>query len=551
MNLTPRWVALGLAAGLGFPILAQTGTAPAAKPQAPSEAAKKAVDSKKAEKATGAKTKAEPKKEDKKETKKEEKPADKAETKSETKEAAKDSTGDAAMIKVERDHLKIEVKVDGSFESGKMTEIILRPERWTEFTVVEAAEHGAKVKKGDPLVTLDMKKIDEEIASVEAANQMSLLALKQAEEEYKHFESILPFDLKLAQRASDFAEEELSMYLAQDKQMSIKQSEFTVKMANASLENAQEELKQLEKMYKADDLREETEEIVLKRAKDSVEQSKFFVEMSKVRAEQFHKYYLARTQESVTDAAAKAKINLEKTKATLPFVQGQKKLTYERAKYDQGKADEKLAKLKLDRKAMHVTAPDDGVVYYGKCTRGSWGAGSFGSPTDRYLKGQTLRGEEVWMTIVRPKPLFVRVQVPEKEVGLLKTGLVGKASPTANPDKRIPVRLDAIADIPLSGNFDCRLSVTAAEDAEAAVAGMTCSVKFVPFQKDALAVPIASVFTDEKDDEKQFVYVKGSDGKPERRDVGVGRKAGEKWEIVRGLKEGEMIYKEKPAGAKS
>ena len=56
--------------------------------------------------------------------------------------------------KVERKPLKIETEVDAVLVASEMAEVALRPEVWTQFEVVEAVEHGARVKKGDVLVRM-------------------------------------------------------------------------------------------------------------------------------------------------------------------------------------------------------------------------------------------------------------------------------------------------------------------------------------------------------------------------------------------------------------
>lgn len=481
-------------------------------------------------------------------------PADKDAKKSDSKDAKKSggekSDSSDGMHKVANEYLKQETTLSGVFEATTMTEVLIRPESWSEFTVLEAVEHGAKVKKGDSLITFDMKKIDEAIEQSEAANRLSKLALQQAEEDQKYYEQTLPLDMKAATRSKEIADEELQQFLTKDKALAIRSAEFSLRFSKINLENAQEELKQLEKMYRAEDLREESEEIVLKRARDSVDQAKFFLESSQARHEEFMKYTMPRREEAIKEATTRTGLAYEKTKATTPLVQSQKKLSQEKAKYDQSKSDEKLTKLKKDRAAMNLTAPADGVVYYGKSTRGNWAAGSFGTPTDKYQKHQTLRGEEVWMTIVKTRPIFVRMNVSEKDLPGLRTGLTGKATVGAMPDQKVLARIESIASTPLGGSFDCKAAVVSGDDNEALMPGMTCSVKFVPFAREAVAVPSAMVFTDERDDDKKYVWVKGSAGKPEKKDVEIGKILGGKTEITKGLKEGDMIYKEKPADAK-
>jgi multidrug efflux pump subunit AcrA (membrane-fusion protein) len=75
---------------------------------------------------------------------------------------------------------------------------------------------------------------------------------------------------------------------------------------------------------------------------------------------------------------------------------------------------------------------------------------------------------------------------------------------------------------------------------------MACTIKLVAYQKaDAVTVPASAVFTDELDDEKQFVYLTAKEGAHEKRPVKVGKRTESKLEIVEGLAEGDQILPEK------
>ena len=76
------------------------------------------------------------------------------------------------------------------------------------------------------------------------------------------------------------------------------------------LEYAEEEYRQLEKMYKADDLREETEKIVLRRAKNGVDRAKLELELAQASHEEAVKLLLPRTEESAKDQTERSLIDV-------------------------------------------------------------------------------------------------------------------------------------------------------------------------------------------------------------------------------------------------
>ena len=54
------------------------------------------------------------------------------------------------------------------------------------FTVVEAVEHGARVKKGDVLVEFDSEKIDKAIADLRTEQQIAEVAIKTGRRSISH-----------------------------------------------------------------------------------------------------------------------------------------------------------------------------------------------------------------------------------------------------------------------------------------------------------------------------------------------------------------------------
>ncbi len=446
---------------------------------------------------------------------------------------------------VKKEPFKIEVSLDGVFESEQAVEVVLQPEAWSDLSVLEAVELGAAVKKGDVLVKLDLKKINEAIQDLESARPLAQIALAQAEEEVRSLEKTLPLDLALAERSRRIAEEELLRFVEKDRAFNEKSAQMDLKNSRNHLEYEQEELRQLEKMYKADDLTEETEEIVLKRQRDSVEMATFYLERSKRSHDYSMNVELPRQDENVKETARRQTLALERARETLPAQLRRRTLELEKLKQDQAKADERLEKLKKDRDLLTVRSPAEGVVYYGRSARGAW-PGAAGM-AESLRRGGMLRGNEVILTIVKPKVSFARLTVPEKELQHMKSGLEGKASPAGYPEMKLPVKLEFIAGIPFTpGSFDARASVGAASEAGALMPGMSCSVRFVPYAKrDAITVPVGAVFTDELDEDKVFVFVH-KDGKTERRSVKAGRKNVKKAEILEGLADGDVVLLENP-----
>ncbi|HEV3256918.1 MAG TPA: HlyD family efflux transporter periplasmic adaptor subunit [Gemmataceae bacterium] len=461
-----------------------------------------------------------------------------------------------ATHKVEKEPFKVELTLKGTFEAEDMTEVTLSPEAWTSdahgaLTVKTAVEHGTPVHKGDTLITLDLSKIDQAIKELESDNQLADLAIKQAEEELPVQEKSLPLDLADAERAKKVADEDLKHFTERDRAFQEKTVQFEVKSARDYLEYVKEELKQLEKMYRSKDMTEDTEEIILKRQRDQVERMAFMLQTAEVARDLMLKVTLPRRDQTLHENAVRTGLTLHKAKTTLPLGLSQKRLALTKLKYDREKSADKLHKLEKDHDTMTVKAPADGIVYYGKCARGQWSTAA--TVAAKLQRGGTLTPDEVILTIVKHRPLFVRAAVEEKELHHLQAGLPARVVPVPYPDLKLAAKIDSVSAIPgTSGAFEARVAVMLGKDAAAIMPGMACHVKLVAYKNpDALTVPAAAVFTEPLDDDSHYVYVWGKDGKPEKRPVVVGQKAGDTVEVRKGLHEGDEVLLEKPGAAKA
>lgn len=440
---------------------------------------------------------------------------------------------------------RIETEQEGVLEAASMLPISLRPEVFKTLEVVRAVAHGTEVKAGEQLVWLETKDLDEEIRETELSVELGELSLKAAKEDLEYLDAITPLDLAQAERSLMLAERALKQYLETDQPLAIRSAKHSLKSSEGQLENAAEELSQLEKMYKADDLTEETEEIILKRARRSVESAELFLELSKVETERTLAEEIPEHEIQLTEAAKREELDLAKLRVSTPVQKKQQEIALEKLERTQKKLVEKLDKLKQDQALFTVMAPKPGVVYYGDCQNGKWS--NVETVAKQMEPGKALTPNEVFMTIVELRPLQVRLSLAEKDVSLLKKGLRGTAIPTALPDQKLPVVLTSIAGIPDgSTKFDALASIEL-PDGSPLVPGMTCKVKFVIYEKkDALTIPESALFTEDDETAKPYVYISEQGGQPMKRPVTAGKEHGDKVEITAGIKAGETILTEKP-----
>jgi len=444
-----------------------------------------------------------------------------------------------------REPFKVEVTVPGLFEAAQMTEIALGPETWTDLIVETAAEQGARVEAGDTILQLDTRAIDKAIRDLEMELALGELTLRQTGLELEAVNATLPLDLEAAERAQRHAAEDLAYFLETGRAQSQRDAKFSVESAEHALEYELEELKQLEQMYEADELTEETEEIVLRRARHSVDAAEHRLKSMRIRAERTLEMELPREERGLQHTAKLQDLAWQKARHALPLDRERKQVEEERLRLARQDSEERLQWLRKDREALTVKAAGPGVIYYGDCQAGRWPNMEKMAQTLR--KGGKLQPHQVVMTVVQPRPIHVRAEIPEKDLAAIRVGLHGKVQPAGFPERRIPARVDSVSRIPVGpGKFEALLSL-GAEEIEELMPGMTCSVTFVPyFQVDAVLVPSSCIFTDPLDDEIRFVFVKVGECDHEKRPVVTGKTVGDRTEILGGLEAGEEILLQDP-----
>jgi multidrug efflux pump subunit AcrA (membrane-fusion protein) len=450
-----------------------------------------------------------------------------------------------AVHKVEKKPFRIELTLKGILEPGEAAEVAYRqhpfvnpPPSQGPVTIRKIAEHGSKVQKGDVLAVFDTRKLDEVIQDLESELKVSEAGIKVAEEDLPLFQKSVPVELDAAERGHKRAQEDLKYFLEVGRPEAEKEIDYLVKVAAFRLEYAKEELRQLEKMYKANDLTEDTEQIILRRQRQMVEMAAYWLRSMEIERSYVLKVTLPRRDRDLRDGLVKQTQLLEKARNTLAPQAVQKRESLARMRHDRAKLLTRLETLRGERDALTVRAPIDGIVYHGKFHKGQWSLS--GGEESKLAVDGTVSPGDVFLTVVKARPLAVRLTVGEKDVYLLKPGLEGKAKVLYNPDRKLTARVTGVSPIPVvPGKYEAVVSLDAVGDGPELMPGMGCSVKFVPYsRKDALAVPAGAV---EEEDDRHFVTVFHKGGKKEKREVTTGRSHGGQTEILTGLRVGEEV----------
>ncbi|MFN6128849.1 MAG: hypothetical protein ACK6DC_09240 [Planctomycetota bacterium] len=439
-----------------------------------------------------------------------------------------------ASIQAEIGPIQKTVRMSGYFAPTLSVEVSIPLESNLGLKVIKAVEHGSIVRAGDILVELDARDAKEQIEQQEIAFALQKLSLEEAQREEKIARLRDPLDEQFAALAKQHADEDFAFFRDREFLMNQRSVEQSMKSMKDYLDYNAEELRQLEKMYKADDLTEESEEIVLRRAKDDLERARFAFEREELNHRRSVELNLPRDKESQQTQHRFAEIALEQFKLMRPLLLEKRQLSLRKQQMDLEKAARELDKLRSDLAKFRIEAPQDGTVYYGKCVDGRFA--NIAEMQAKLRPHGTVSANEVLMTIVRNGPLSFVGTVPESEAPFATNGTVASVVASGFPQLKLDSKIQRTAAIPgPDGTFAVHLELQV-DAPKRIVAGMTGKAKWVAyFNAKALTVPSRYVHQDTDNDDANYIFVLDSESKPVKQWVDIGIVSGERTEILGGL----------------
>ena len=374
----------------------------------------------------------------------------------------------------------IVVKVDGTFESPATVAIKAGTKEIKSLVIERIVAHGMAVEKGQNLVWFKTEDVDKQIADAELDIQLAEVALSDAEFKFKQFRESQQLDREAAERTRTRAREDHDQFVRVDREQQIKSTEFNLLNVKASLENAEEELAQLEKMYLEDDLTEESEEIVLKRARQAVEQAKFRLEFSELQAKQTLEKAIPRLTLDRESGLARAEMAYESAIRDLDFARKRREIEMSKERKNFAEQEKKLNDLRAERKQMVLVAPQNGIFLHGALTRGA-----IADKASTLETGSSVSPEQVIGTVAAKKPLQLRISIPEDQLRHIKIGDKATVTVAAYPDQILGASVKSLASLPYANRqFDCVLTVQLGKLADSIFPTMNARAEFKVKQDD-------------------------------------------------------------------
>lgn len=436
--------------------------------------------------------------------------------------------------------LSINTELDATLWTPEYEILQAKTKVWESLKVKTVLPHGHFVKKGELLISFEREDYEKELENARRNLEMSRLNFQKTKisnDLLKKYREMDEEDIKLSREQ---LEKEFKHVQKWDYDLVKRSYEDQMKAAQTALENEQEELRQLEKMYRDNDLREETEEIVLRRQRRVVEVAQLNLDRVTAR----HEWVMAETYPLFLRNYPRSYPRLvwqqDAETETRPLEQRISEILFRQAEVNLEQAEKRFQELEADGKSLAIHAPRDGYIYYGSFAEGTWE--NYARIKPQMLEGESVQANRPIMTIVGSSELVLHGNVAEKDFSKVLTGQKGFFVPNAFPEAEFPVKLTSLSEIPVAaGTFAAVLSVESGGELPKVYPGMRGKVTLASIRKsNALMVPETAV--GRNDAMQRCVYIL-KDGTPQQRVVKIGRTADKKMEILDGLESGMEIVK--------
>jgi hypothetical protein len=441
----------------------------------------------------------------------------------------------AAELTLESKPFRIEQSFEVETVAPRAEKFRLEPEQWQDFVITTLIEHGKAVKKGETVIAFDREGYDHRVEDLERAVATMTSELARQRAEVTRLVEQQAVALDQARRAQEAAAEDLEYFKTTGRPAAERGIEASLKRARFSLESAEEELRQLKMMYEADDLTEQTEEIILKRQKISVEMAKVQLDEREREAKRERETELPRRLAALESEARRAALAFQAIEESQPLQLAEAKLALAAREAALARQVEELKELRADATWFEWKAPADGILFHGNLAADGWQLGDL----RKVLKPEASVPVHTDLISIAaaPESATFHAALDPTEVRGINPGdsvqLVGWArgtiatvtavEPTVGVGRKVGVALKAdFGDRPappLGTSFSC--------------------LHVVPSHPEALAVPEKALRATVTGG--WTVEVKLADGKTDARPVKPGRSSGDKVEILEGLEAGQVI----------
>jgi multidrug efflux pump subunit AcrA (membrane-fusion protein) len=226
-------------------------------------------------------------------------------------------------------------------------------------------------------------------------------------------------------------------------------------------------------MYKEDDLTEESEEIVLKRAKQSVESAEYRLAGTKIQTLRTMNQTIPQSDAQQDATLSRAKLSYQKLIRDIASARARREIEMSRKRVQFKEEAQKVQKMQEERKQIVLKAPHDGIVFHGKISRGK-----LNDKQSTLKSGSKVTNDQTIATIAAPGRLRVRIDLPEDKLQTVVAGAECRIWPRAFPNVAFNATVKSVSLVPYAGTkYDCVVTFRNRKDT-AILPSMTCDVEF-------------------------------------------------------------------------
>ena len=438
----------------------------------------------------------------------------------------------------------VTLDLKGTFVPNGAAEVAFVPKVYGgTLQVVEAAGAGPVVA-GQTLVRFDDQWITRDLESMERDVFVARARLQRQEADVRQRTVLTSIERQRRTWRVERAEADFERYHEVDRARRIAQAEHNLKGTENRLQDDIEELEQLEKMYQADDLTEETEAIVIRRTRRNLARLRRSFEWAQARHRVFMEITLPREDRDKEIDLRKKKTELQAYLVMSETDLRTIELGLEKARSDFARLEKRLRELREDRDHLRLRAPRDGYAVPGYFKTSSWqdpeGALRVLRPDSR------VKARQVLFSVVKPGDVGVRTTISESDLSRVKIGQRVEVRSTVASEAVLDGVVDAVAAVGTGGKHVVMVSLEETNDA--LMGGMSAKLKVELTRVNAAIVVPAGAL--KKDGGKHYLWISAKDGKIEKRAVKVGPSSGGKTVIKDGLAPGESFLETPPEEAK-
>ena len=440
------------------------------------------------------------------------------------------------------------VDVDARVISADPPETVrYRPKRYAGHLEIVQVQPAGEVAADDVLMRLSSFWIDQEIDRARVDLELALAKHERSVVTHQQKNERLCLDLREAKRNQQIAERNLSRFENSERAVRTEEQEQRLRRSRDAIQNQQEELEQLTKMYTEDDLTEETEDIVLKRARRALERSRVDLKNREARARWFLEQSLVEEHEHHKIKVHKTRLHADTVAKTLDLNQRVAELELRKSSLDVKSKRRALRELEEDRAALTLLAPRAGYAVPGTFDQGMWKG--IRAQDDALQPGDRIRRDSVLYTVVSPHSKRLRGTVAQGALAELAVGHPVRAISSLHPDLVLHGTVAHLDRLPRNDRYDVTIDLEEGEgEAPALPVGSKIRATVIGSSAvEALHIPADAVRSSGKNDKRTHTVLRWEAGAWVPVTIDLGVRVADRVLIEGGLEVGDALRAEAPS----